>query len=65
MKLPIRQKYVDELLGAPWFIFGEGPQGVDVSNGNRDILTQIPKDLAVKVIAAHERFMKEVYGLLC
>lgn len=65
MKVPMREKYVDERLGV-WFIFGEYPDGnVDVSDGQEDIFTGIPRAHAERLVALHDTFRLSVYELLC
>lgn len=61
----MRDKYLEEAI-PPLFIFGVHPNGnVDVSNGNTDVLTDIPKDVAEKVVAANEIYMERLRQLLC
>jgi hypothetical protein len=66
MKYPMREKYVDELTGGPWFSFGETSSGlVDIANANQDcILPDMPKELAEKVIELHGKFMEDLYKLI-
>jgi hypothetical protein len=65
MKVPMREKYVDEAAGI-WMIFGEHPDGtVDVNDGNRDVFVGIPKEAAEKIVEAHYLFMKDLYEILC
>ncbi|QBE66860.1 hypothetical protein [Pseudoduganella lutea] len=65
MKIPMREKYVDEATGGHWIIFGTRGDGtVDVSDANRDIFEGLPKEAAEKVIEARSKFMAELYGIL-
>ena len=65
MKLPMREKYVDEAIGI-YCVFSTHADGtVDVSDGNRDVFNGLPRDVADKVVAAHDAFSKELYKLLC
>lgn len=65
MKLPMRQKYVDEKTGI-YMIFGTRPDGtVDVNDGQQDVFEGLPQDIAEEVVAAHDRFRQELYSLLC
>lgn len=62
MQLPMREKYVDEAVGV-WFIFGEHPTNgtVDVSDGQRDVFTSIPRDVANRIIDAQAAFRDVLY----
>lgn len=60
----MREKYVDERVGL-WFIFGEGPNGVDVSDGQQDVFTQLPKPIAEAICIAQEQFRHKLYAILC
>ncbi len=67
MKIPMREKYVDESIGV-WFIFGKHPDGtVDINDGNRDVpaFTGIQREAAQLLCEAHDRFRKEVYKIAC
>lgn len=65
MQVPMREKYIDEATGGVWFIFGARNDGtVDVSDGNRDVFTGVPKDVAKQLIHARDRFLHEVYEIL-
>lgn len=65
MKLPTREKYVDEAVGV-FIEFGVGSDGtVDVHALGRDVFEGLPKDVAQKVIEAHDRFREELYVILC
>jgi hypothetical protein len=65
--LPTKDKYLDEETSmlARWFIFGEHPDGihVDVSDGNDDIVTKIPKNKAELLIKARNAFVDAVLDL--
>jgi hypothetical protein len=64
MKLPMREKYVDQKVGI-WIVFGEHPDGtVDVNDGMQDVFEGIPKEAALKVIAAHDEFREKLYEIL-
>lgn len=65
MKLPMRQKYVDEAVGT-YIIFGTHPDGtVGVYNAHKDVFTGLPKDVAEAVVKAHAEFVEKLYSLLC
>lgn len=65
MKLPMREKYVDEAVGL-WCVFGTAPDGgVDVTDGNRDVFRGLPPEAAKKVVAAQEAFRNALYDILC
>jgi len=64
MKLPMREKYVDEVVGL-YTVFGvHEDRSVDVSDGSRDVFTGLPLDVAEKVIAAHDEFREKLYEIL-
>lgn len=50
-----------------WFIFGESPDGttVDVADGERDVLTSVPRRMAEGIIAARDAFLDTVMDHLC
>jgi hypothetical protein len=61
----MRENSIDRRIGV-WHVFGEHADGtVDVSDGSRDVFTELPRDIADKVIAAHDYFREELYRLLC
>ena len=65
MKLPMREKYVDEAVGV-WFVFGSRPDGtVDVSDGNRDVFSGIPADAAADLTKIQREFRERLYARLC
>lgn len=65
MKLPMREKYVDEAVGV-WITFGRHADGtVDISDQNRDVFAGIPPAVALKVVAAQAEFRETLYALLC
>lgn len=66
MKVPMREKYVDERVGI-WFIFGTNPDTgeADVSDQNKDIFESLPEVVAVRVVEAQEKFREELYSILC
>jgi hypothetical protein len=58
----VKTKYVDEHFPI-WFIFGESRDGrdnVDVSDGYGDILEQVDRAVAEKLIQARYRFNHEL-----
>lgn len=69
MKLPLLEKTVDGIVGN-WLIFGEHFDGtVDVSFHTRsrqgDVFEGLPREVAEKVVEAHDRFLQELYQILC
>ena len=65
---PLRQKYLEETPELRrWFIFGESPDGttVDVADGERDVLTSVPRRMAEGIIAARDAFLDTVMDHLC
>lgn len=64
MKIPMREKYVDEAVGI-FTIFGVRVGAVDVSDGARDVFYGLPRDVAEQVVAAQEEFRDKLYKLLC
>jgi hypothetical protein len=65
MKLPMREKYVDERVGV-WIVFGWHFDGsVDVSSKGQDLFTQIPLDVADRLCELQEEFREKLYALLC
>lgn len=64
MKLPMLEKYVDEAI-PPLMIFGERDGTVDIADANGDVLTGLPRHVAKKVVEANERYMNELYVILC
>lgn len=59
----MRQKYIDETVGV-WFEFGVHPESgnVDISDGNRDVFTDVPKDRATRLIALQAEFRDKLYA---
>lgn len=70
MKLPTAEKWVDRAVGI-WKVFGEWktPDGkvyaVDVASTDGDVFTELPLDVAGRVVAAHDSFREELYKILC
>lgn len=65
MLYPMREKYVEEIVG-DWFIFGTHPDGtVDISDGNRDVFTNVTVPTANLLCMFQNRFLNEVKSLLC
>jgi hypothetical protein len=66
MKKPIKEKYLDEHFGAPWFIFGDNltTGEVDVHSSKFGDIISLPKEDADKVVELHAEFMEKVYTLL-
>lgn len=65
MKLPMREKYVDEAVGV-FMIFGVRADGsVDVNDGYCDIFEGLPHEAAQRVVAAQEEFRIKLYDILC
>lgn len=53
--------YIDRAVGDIWIIFGVYGDGcVDLSNGNDDIFTHIPREQAEKLIALRHQFLNDV-----
>jgi hypothetical protein len=64
MKVPMREKYIDETF-PPLMVFGAHPDGmVDIVNVNADVLTGIPPEVADKVVKANQIYMAELYKIL-
>lgn len=66
MNIPIaKEKYIDERVGI-WCIFGESQchSRVDISDGQRDIFTDIPRVYGEQLIALQEEFRQKLYKLL-
>jgi hypothetical protein len=62
----MREKYLEEMAGGAWFIFGTHPDGtVDISDGNRDVITGIPREAAEKACELQNEFFKKLAILLC
>lgn len=60
----MRQKIVDERVGV-WKVFGEHPDGtVDVTDNDHDVFVSMPRELADRVIAAHDLFRDHLYEIL-
>jgi len=57
----MRDKYIYEEYQY-WFIFGENKKRgtVDISNGEGDVATDIPKDEAIKLIKEHDRIVDKL-----
>lgn len=65
MKLPMREKYVDEATGI-WIVFGTHPDGtVDINDGNRDLFTGLLPEIAEELCYRQQKFRSELYELLC
>ncbi len=66
MKLPMREKCVDEAVGI-WCILGEYQDGnVNVTDGTNDIFSGgIPKAVAEELVRVQEAFRTRLYDLLC
>ena len=66
MLIPMRPKYIDEAVGI-WFIFGTNPEngGVDISDGNNDVFTDIPYEIALKLVEVQNEFRNKLYSILC
>jgi hypothetical protein len=66
--LPMKVKYVDEETTATnrWMIFGEygdPNDSVDISDGNQDIITRIPRWRAESIIQARQVFVDMLLAL--
>ena len=60
----MRHKYIDEAFPT-WFIFGECKDGkVDLSDGDDDIVTHIPREEAEKLIKLRDNLQEALYALL-
>ena len=63
--LPVKEKYIDKIVGI-WFIFGEYEDGcVDIIDVNADIIEHIQLDKANLIIKAQKEFREELYKILC
>jgi hypothetical protein len=63
MKIPMREKYVDEAIGGPWFVWGES--SMDVVNERGDVFVSLPPDVAERIVALHSQFRQQLYSVLC
>tara|TARA_R100001244_G_scaffold38240_1_gene34670 strand:- start:220 stop:462 length:243 start_codon:yes stop_codon:yes gene_type:complete len=58
----MREKYIDEKLGTPIYIFGTSYRGnVDVANGNGDLVTKVNEKQAFNLISHNDKIMELVY----
>lgn len=65
MNKPIKEKYLDEYFGGPYYIFGSHPNGeVDVESSRHGTIITLPKEDAEKVVELHKEFMTKIYNLL-
>lgn len=61
----MRGKYIDEITGGLWFVFGTRPGGlVDVAEANRDVFPSVTPETAEMLIAARTKFLEEIYTIL-
>jgi len=51
-------------LHARWFIFGEGPNGCDLSDGEEDVFWALPKPVAERIMAARDAYIDELENIL-
>jgi hypothetical protein len=66
-KAPFKSKYLDEETPATasWVVFGvHADSTVDISDGQSDIITNVPKDVAKKIIDARNTFVNVVLDQL-
>lgn len=63
-KYYVRSKYVDETFRR-WFVFGERPlpEGVDVYDGECDVLVNVSREAAEEFIKAKDQFVDELERL--
>ncbi len=52
----MKQKYIEESFPR-WFVFGEGPRGVDVSDGSRDVAAGVSAEAAKALIEDRNRIL--------
>lgn len=52
----MRRKYVEERY-RPWFVFGGSNGYVDISDGDRDVLSGVPETMAQTIIDEHNRLI--------
>lgn len=65
MKIPTSEKCVDEVIGV-WSELGIAEDGtLNINDGTCDVFQDIPTDIALKVVAAHDEFRQKLYDLLC
>ena len=65
MLYPIREKYVEEIVG-DWFIFGIHPDGtVDISDGDRDVFTNLTPAKADYLVRLQNQFLEAIKFALC
>lgn len=62
----MREKYIDEAVGGNWVVFGTHDNGltVDVAGCYGDVFTRVTPETAERLIAARDRFLKELYFIL-
>jgi len=65
---PLKDKYIDEEtpMFARWMIFGVHPQtgNVDIHDGNEDIITNVPSNVATKILDARTLFVDSMLDLM-
>ena len=65
MNYPMREKYIDEIVGGIWFIFGEHIDGkVDIADANGDVLTHLTKETAKRLIEIRDEFLRSIYEVI-
>ncbi len=64
MTMPYSSKYwEDSPYLARWFIFGEGVNTADISDGNADVFTKIPISHAERICQARDKFVDEIENI--
>lgn len=59
----MKDKYIDEKFGY-WFVFGEGPNGVDITSSDQQMDTgPVPKSVAEILIREHNRVQDQLRAL--
>ena len=65
MRIPVREKYVDEAVGV-WVVFGTRGDGtVDIGDGHEDVFRGIPESVAEDLCALQAEFRHQLYKALC
>lgn len=66
MKLPMKQKYVDEAVGV-WSSWGtSGPKGTaDINDGRKDVFTALPDEAVSLAVSAQSEFRQRLYEIMC
>ena len=66
LRRPWKSKYIDEETPEinQWFVFGGSGEECDISDGNADIFTRVPIDVAQEICEARNKFSQEIVRIL-